>query len=212
MTVETGEGAWVTPSHWAIWVTAGVRHAIRFSVRADFRTLYIRPRKRPAMPGNCAVIRVGPFLRALILRTIELAILDRREPLHRALYELLLDGIRSEPTAPLDLPRPKSASLIALAEKLQQTAHEGESLPSLAKQVGVGLRTLERKFLAETGLSVGAWRRHARLCNALRELAAGHAVKEAAAAAGYHTASAFVAAFRDVFHTTPGRYFAEPAR
>jgi AraC-like DNA-binding protein len=43
--------------------------------------------------------------------------------------------------------------------------------------------------------------------DALRQLGAGASVKRAAIEAGYRTPSAFVAAFRASFKTTPGRYF-----
>ena len=72
-------------------------------------------------------------------------------------------------------------------------------------------RTLERRFLAETGLTVAGWGRQARLLQGLRGLAAGQPVKRVAQAAGYRSASAFVAAFRVVFGQTPGRYFAGTA-
>ena len=57
-------------------------------------------------------------------------------------------------------------------------------------------------------MPIGQWRRKARLMHALRQLAAGRAVKDAALDAGYASPSAFVSAFAGTFHTTPGRYFA----
>jgi AraC-like DNA-binding protein len=56
-------------------------------------------------------------------------------------------------------------------------------------------------------LSLGQWRRNARFMEALRQLGAGASVKHAATEAGYRTPSAFVAAFRSSFSTTPGHYF-----
>jgi AraC-like DNA-binding protein len=75
--------------------------------------------------------------------------------------------------------------------------------------VGLGIRTLERQFLAETGLTPGRWRRQHALLGALERLAVGTPIKQVAAAAGYATPSAFTAAFRAFFGTTPARYFAE---
>jgi AraC-like DNA-binding protein len=43
----------------------------------------------------------------------------------------------------------------------------------------------------------------------LESLAGGAAVKSVAAHSGYKTASAFIAAFRKLFGTTPGNYFAQ---
>ncbi len=208
MTVWTERGSWVTPPHWAIWVPAGVVHSIRFAGLTEMRTLYLRPGRTRAMPAGCTVIAVSDFLRALILRAVDLGVLDRRASVDRALATLLLDALRTQPTPAFDLPLPEAPELRRVAEDLLRDPADGASGAAIAARIGVGIRTLERRFAAETGLSFGRWRRQARFAHALRELAAGRAVKVVAAEAGYHSASAFVAAFQEVFGTTPGRYFA----
>ena len=84
----------------------------------------------------------------------------------------------------------------------------GEPVDRLARDAGAGRRTVERRFRAETGMSVGEWRQRARLVAALRLLAAGKPVSRVAAAVGYSTPSAFGAMFVRQMGTTPGRYFA----
>ena len=86
---------------------------------------------------------------------------------------------------------------------------EGEAgLAAVAREAGMSLRTLERRFIAETGTSLGRWRRRGAMLASVERLAAGASVKQAAAAAGYATPSAYVAAFRAAFGETPGRYLA----
>ncbi len=72
----------------------------------------------------------------------------------------------------------------------------------------MGTRTFERRFFAETGMTPGRWRQQKALLGGLEQIAGGMPVKAAAAQAGYATSSAFIAAFRSSFDTTPGRYFA----
>jgi len=72
-------------------------------------------------------------------------------------------------------------------------------------------RSLIRHFLADTGMTLRQWRRHARLLLALETLGAGGTVSDAAYGAGYASASAFVHAFGEIFGTTPGRYFRQQA-
>jgi AraC-like DNA-binding protein len=78
---------------------------------------------------------------------------------------------------------------------------------AVARRFGLGLRTLERLFDAETGMTFGRWRREARFLHGLRSLAQGVPVTRVSAETGYRSASAFVAAFKARFRTTPGRYF-----
>lgn len=203
MTVWTGQGCWVAPPNWAIWAPGGVAHAIRFSGQSAMRSLYVRPGAGEGLPEACTVLSVSPLLRELILRTVELGRLDERRPADRAMAALILEELTRHPAAPFDLPMPSDPAAREAARLLE--AGEGGDL---AGRVGLSQRTLERRFQAETGLSLGQWRRQARLLNALRGLAGGRAVKAVAEEAGYRTPSAFVAAFRTAFGTTPGRYFA----
>lgn len=209
MTVWTAQGSWVTPPHWAIWVPAGVHHALRFAGATSLRTLYFRPeaRSRQTLPAACGVIGVSALLRELVLRAIEIGQLDRRRAEHRALALLLRTSLLARPKPPFELPRPQSPDLQRLTHRLETQPADQATSSALAAQAGLGLRTLERRFRAECGLSFDHWRRRARFAHALRELAAGRAVKVVAEECGYRSASAFVAAFRAEFGQTPGAYF-----
>jgi len=206
--VWTERGSWVVPPHWAIFVPAGIIHSIRFAAPSDLRTLYLRPGWSDLMPADCAVITVSPLLRELILRATRAQMLDRRDPAEAALATLILDEFHQAGAPPFDLPQPLSAALVRAASLMATNAPEAATSAALSRAVGLGIRTLERQFLAETGLTPGRWRRQYALLGALEQLAAGAPIKQAAALAGYATTSAFTAAFRGTFGNTPARYFA----
>jgi hypothetical protein len=115
MTVWTERGSWIAPPDWAIWAPAGAAHAIRFTGTTDIRTLYLRPELR-ALPERCGVVRVSALLRELTLRTVELGMLDRREPIHTAMAELIIHELCASDTPPLELPMPEDPQLRQLAE------------------------------------------------------------------------------------------------
>jgi AraC-like DNA-binding protein len=211
MTVWTEAGSWVAPPHWAIWAPAGVAHEIRFDGDCALRTLYLRADNTADLPTNCAVITVSPMLRELIARTIEIGMLDERDPAHQAMATLIHLEFTRRDTAAFDLPAPTSEAMRRAADLLVAEAGEARGVAALAGAVGLSARTLERRFLAETGMTFAAWGRQARLLQAMRRLAAGEPVKAVARAAGFGAPSAFVAAFRAAFGETPGRYFAAPA-
>ncbi len=207
--VWTERGAWIVPPHWAVFVPARTVHSIRFAAPSDLRTLYLRPGFSESLPGDCAVIGVSPLLRELILRATRAGMLDSRHPAEAALAVLILDEFRQAGAPPFDLPRPATPALARAAALIARNAPEAAGTAALARAVGLGTRTLERRFLAETGLTPGRWRRQHDLLRALELLATGTPIKQVAAASGYATPSAFTAAFRVAFGTTPGRYFAE---
>lgn len=207
MTVATPEGRWTAPPHWAVWAPAGTAHAISLARASRLRTLYLHPRWARATPRRCGVVAVSPLLRELILRTTAQGALDRHRSRDRAMARLILAELDETGARPFDLPQPRSVPLQALADSLLADPAGRRSLAELARGLGLGGRTLERRFLAETGLSIGQWRRQARLQEALRRLAAGESVKAVSAACGYGEPSAFVSAFKAMFGRTPARYF-----
>jgi AraC-like DNA-binding protein len=81
------------------------------------------------------------------------------------------------------------------------------TLDDLAAHAGASRRTLERLFVAETGMPIARWRRQLRLLQALQLLGAGQSVTHVAHMVGYATPSAFTAMFRAELGGTPAQYF-----
>lgn len=205
VSVWTGHGSWVVPPHWAVWAPAGVAHSMRFTGATSLCTLYLRP-DFTGLALQSGVIAVSPLLRELLLRAVEIGFLDARDPAQAAIANLIVHELCTASTPAFDLPLPRSALLRRIAEHIMRAPDNRSGHASLAKRFAVGARTLERGFATETGLALGQWRRQARFLQALRRLAAGATVKQAALDAGYRSPSAFIAAFKGAFNTTPGRY------
>ncbi len=88
---------------------------------------------------------------------------------------------------------------------MQDSPGETDSLTRLASESGASLRTLQRLFPRETGLTLEAWRQKARLIHAVARLASGESVTATAFESGENV-GAFIAAFARQFGMTPGRY------
>ncbi len=207
MTVTAAAGSWVVPPQRAVWMPAGAEHGIRVNRAISMRSLYIRPDAAAGLPTACRVVNVSELLRALILRAMAVAPhYDEAGPDGR-IMRVILDEIRALPSAPLHLPRARDARLLRVTEALRADPADPRPLGAWARAAGASPRTLARLFLAETGLGFRAWRQRARLLHALVALASGAPVTRVAFEAGYDSPSAFIAAFKRAFGTTPGRYF-----
>jgi AraC-like DNA-binding protein len=206
MTVGTAEGAWVVPTHRAVWIPAKVPHTITMSGAVSMRTLYLRP-SLAHLPRQCCVVSVKPLLAELVLRVCALGVLKPNAPQHRRLIDVILDELKTVSRVPLQLPNPTDPRAIRIAEML--TANPGERRPMrrLCKQAGCSARTLERLFQQQVGMSFVKWRQQLRLMHAMRLLAEGNKVTYAALEAGYSTPSAFIAMFRKTLGKTPREYF-----
>jgi AraC-like DNA-binding protein len=213
--VRSDERTWLAPPTWAVWMPAGVRHAIRFAGPTALRVVYLRPGAAGGgggagagaadgaeLPTRAGAMPVTPLLRELVEQATVTGALDRRDPVEAALATLLVAELTDVGPPPLAVPEPASTNARQAAGLLTT----GMAVGPAAAAVGVGRRTLERTFLAETGLPAGRWRQYRLLLRGLEEVAAGATVQAASVVAGYRTPSAYVAAFRAAFGTTPARF------
>jgi AraC-like DNA-binding protein/quercetin dioxygenase-like cupin family protein len=206
MRVATPGAAWLTPPTRAIWVPGGTPHEIEMRGVVAMRTLYLAPSGDRRELATCRAIEVAPLLRELILHIVRIGMLDADDPAHGRLEHLLVDLLAAAETAPLELPLPADPRAMGFADRLLAEPGAVVSLAEMARGSGASLRTLQRLFQAQTGLSLEAWRGRARMQQAVVALSAGAPVTEAALDAGYQSASAFIAAFKRAFGVTPARY------
>jgi AraC-like DNA-binding protein len=173
----------------------------------SMRTIYFRARLARKLPRTCCVVNVPPVLQELILHACTYPTLSRRKKIQANLMAVLLDQLGTVRTIPLQLPTPSDPRAARVAEALQRNPSEPRSLQAVCKKAGASKRTIERIFQSETRLSLGKWRQQLRLMRSLQLLAAGAKITHAALEAGYSTPSGFIAMFRKILGTTPGRYF-----
>ncbi|HWA61688.1 MAG TPA: helix-turn-helix transcriptional regulator [Caulobacteraceae bacterium] len=204
--VALDRAAWLAPPTRAIWAPPGVTHALSMRGRVAMRTLYIAPDWAAALPREAAVLQISPLLRELILHVVSLQMLRSGEPAHARLASVLVDLLAQAPSDDLVLPLPADKRARTVCERIQAAPDDRAGLATLARDAGASLRTLQRLFPAETGLSLDAWRQKARLIHAVAQLSSGAPVTTAALDSGYDSPSAFIAAFRRQFGVTPGRW------
>ncbi|HLH08749.1 MAG TPA: helix-turn-helix transcriptional regulator [Terriglobales bacterium] len=209
MTVRSAEGAWVVPTHRAVWIPKGTPHTISMSGTVAMRTLYFKPRLAASLPRQCCVVNVPALLRELILHACGVGPLGRKVGWQRHLVDVILDQLHRIQIAPLQLPALKDPRALRVADALLADPADRRPLAEICRTSGASRRTIERLYLVETGMSFGKWRQQLRLMEAMRLLAEGSKVTHAALEAGYSTSSAFIAAFRKVLGATPGQYFIE---
>ncbi len=205
MTVRTAEGSWLVPPHRGVWAPSGVHHELETEGRVRVRSLYLAS-GLVAEPGPCRAVEIAPFTRALVLHAVEAAPLWGHVERDAHLVAVLVDQLADLSDAPLHLPMPSDARAVEVARLLLDDPACDDDVSALAARVSTSRRTLERRFLAETGMSVGRWRTQVRVQAAVRRLADGTSVTRVAGDVGYATPSAFAAAFRQVLGTSPGRY------
>jgi AraC-like DNA-binding protein len=217
MTVSVATGSWIIPHERALWIPDSERATVTNRSRVAVRCLYLAPTLTStlamaggpgawpgSLPDRARALTMSRFCRELLLHIVLCCPLDVQDAVHPALLIVLVNELSALPDAPLWLPRPtdpQAAHFAAVA-----AGEPAASSDDLARRVGSSRRTLERVFAAQTGLSLGAWRRRAGILDSLDLLASGTTVTHAALAAGYTTPSAYVAAFKRELGVAPRQF------
>lgn len=208
ITVTVGDLVWVVPTQQALWLPPNTVHAVRMAGSGTLRQVYVTTARCKSLPAAPAVMPVSPLLREVLRRVCAIGTLHVDIPAQRRLFALMRDELIAADIGPLELPMPRDARALRAATRTRAEPARSVSAEWIARDAHASVRTLERLFRAETGLSFGVWRQRARLVHAMTLLADGATVAQAGMAVGYANASAFVVSFRRLLGLTPGRYAA----
>ncbi|SDR49416.1 transcriptional regulator, AraC family [Paraburkholderia fungorum] len=206
--VIAGQKLWLVPPQRALWMPAGMPHAMRARGAVSLRSPYIRTENcPPGFPDEPLAVNVTPLLRELIIRAASIPLDDEPAGRDSLVIAHLLAEIEWVPGHPLRMPSGGDRRLKRICDAILSAPADARTLDAWARQAGASTRTLARLFVAETGMSFVHWRQLVRVQHALPLLAADRPVAEVSIALGYETPGAFTAMFRRVTGTTPSAYF-----
>jgi AraC-like DNA-binding protein len=208
--IETDDVYVVHPCMRALWIPAGVYHSI-FSPRPFYlHALYFEPRTmRASVDANPRpeVLGLNALARELVMFLCEVPRASQRGPRHEHALALLTELLSDAKVDSFFLPRPRSERARKLADYLTQRPDDGRALDIVTDEVGgASLRTFERAFVEETGLTLAVWRRQSRLLASLTLLTHGKSISEVARAVGYDSPAAFSTAFKQCFGVSPSSF------
>ena len=212
MQVTTPKGRWLVPPDRAVWVPAGLGHAIDMLADIEMRTLdfdlaWLKREGHGKKLSKEFVVRVSPLLHQTILALFD----DRNEPERTALLIRLamMELERAEDSATF-IPVPQEPRCRRAADIVLGDPTGDHEIETLARAVGTSARTLSRLFSAETQLSFKSWCQRARIAAAIERLSveANVSVKQLASDLGYASVPAFSHAFRQVTGKTPTEFAA----
>jgi AraC-like DNA-binding protein len=208
MTVFTPQGNWVVPPKCAVWIPAGVEHRIHARDELDKRSIDVDPAVLGSLlQSGCAVVQVSPLLRELTNVAVRF---PRPHPASRReehVVSLICDEIAETQLTSMFLPLPRDARALRVAQALLADLSNAATIEQWGLKMGASARTLARVFVKDTGLPFAAWRKQARLLDAIARLANGESVSAVAARVGYEHPSSFTAMFHGALGAAPTRYF-----
>ena len=190
----------------ALWLPAGIEHSVYSPRPFSLHALYF-PRNSLGIGAEPQVLGLDALARELVLFLCAAPRPSQRDVRHAHAWALLEQFLPSAKAESFSLPRPRSERARKLADHLTSHPHDGRALELVAAEIGgASLRTVERLFVDETGLSLATWRRQVRMLASLSLLAEGKSMSEVARAVGYDSPAAFSTAFKHCFGMSPSNY------
>jgi len=221
LTVE--HGTYLVPPSRALWIPAGVEHAVTVVEDADLRTLYLYqradrcgldvPRADEPAWRQCRVLEVSDLLRALVLemdiRPDGAPTAPNAEELQRErrIGALVQDELRRARPVRLGVDLPADKRLRALCEAVLDDPTRHATLDGWARDTGASPRTIARLFRQQLGTTFVQWRQQVLLAKALAMAARKLPMGAIASELGYASPSAFTAMVRRSVGAPPSQFF-----
>ncbi|WP_053388142.1 AraC family transcriptional regulator [Leucobacter japonicus] len=197
---------WAVPPTLAVWVPAGVSHAVAADAGARVRATYFvdAAANVSAMPRVITGVAMTEPLRVLLTHNLQGDLLDEAARLR--LQRVILDLLVPAPQESFALVMPTSMHLLPVARAILADPADRRTTADWAVACGVHPRTLARQFATETGTTLTQWRVLARLQLAIKELSRGRSVVSISRTIGYRNPSTFIDHFRELTGQTPAEY------
>lgn len=204
--VDASSSRWVVPTSHAVWIPSHIVHEVIAETNASGCHVFLDSDVAKNLWRECIVLHMTVLMRHLLLRFRQLHREIDTSAHIRHLAAVIVDELPLLPEAPLCLPDGSDPRLRRITSHLLLHPQDIRPLSELVCGVGVGVRTMERLFKNETGLSFAEWRSRLRLMKALHYLSQGATSTQIALQLGYRSPSAFIAAFRRHFGAPPQSY------
>jgi AraC-like DNA-binding protein len=201
------ERFWVLGPGAALWLAPGA--AGTFDSRGPSRVIvvFVPSGLAARFRSNSDRVLLTPLLHVLASSLSEIPSLDAPALRTRRISNLLIGEIRFVNVPAIVLPWPTDPRLKAICESFVADTTVDERLAETAARVGMSVRTIDRRFRSETGLSLTHWQLNARIVSAITEVAKGGSIHSAAVSSGFASASSLCTAFKRVTGTTLRQYF-----
>lgn len=208
MALETAGRQWAMTAGSVGWLPPHCAHQALACGNVAGWILYLGEQCGAALPESPRLSAASALIQALVERIAQFAGQPLSAPQQRML-QVLLDEMHAQESPPLQLPLPQDTRLLKIARALLNEPAGDRTQREWADWAGLSVRTLSRRFIGETGVTFSRWRQQARVLRSLEPLSRGEPVGQIAGDCGYDNVSAYIAAFRERFGTTPGRYFTQ---
>lgn len=203
--IDVGHLHWLLPAGHIAWIPPSLPHALVSAERFDGWSLYFSAEACLGLPVTPRILQPNALLKAATARALQWPH-PPLDAVQTRLAGVIADEIAASTPLPLALAQPRDRRLRRIAAALTRAPYDNRSIEAWAIASGLSSRSLARRWLAETGMTLSRWRQRLRVLLALPHLLAGEPVISVALSMGYDTPGAFISVFKREMGVTPARY------
>ena len=207
LSLTTAEGWWVVPAGRAAWIPPGVAHEAAYSEQSEVLSVVWPAFQCATLPTQCRAYPASNLLRELCLEACRLAAGAISSSTIALIGPLIIELLLQPSLTPtFFLPMGRDKRLRRAIAFLQAQASRAVLLDEVAASVNSSGRTLERLFVAETGMTFTRWREQQRIILAVELLSKGHSITRAALDLGFQSPGSLSTLFTRVLGMPPSRF------
>lgn len=190
----------------AVWIPPDTQHWLRYGSNNVMLYVDVNREEADRLGRDCRVIAMTPLLGALFMATMPEGACVREIKHNDALHVLLRHELLAARDVRLSLALPQDARIRGLAQAALDDPGTVRSVEAWLAGAPASRKTIERLFIAETGMPPSRWLRHARILHAVSLLASGQNVTSVAFDMGYGSSSSFSYMFRQTLGVSPSAF------
>ncbi len=209
--LHTKNSRFLLPQNHAAWIPSNLPHkTTSASESVSLRTLYFSTSEMSDFYNNLYLFSVPVVLREMIMYTekwsLNMVYNQSEQTFLHAILEELPSFIQN--SIPLITPVPKSTNLLVMTDYIHQFYASSITIEELAEKSFVSVRTLERQFKKETGITISKYIQMVRIIKSLELLSDGNFnIGEIALQTGYSSAQSYSNVFAKLLGKRPSEYF-----
>ncbi len=208
--LHTTTNRYLLPANHAAWVPSNWLHKTTSSAEfVSLWTLFYAPKKRGNFYDRLHLFSAPTVLREMLLYTKKWSLNEKNNPAEQAFLKAILLELPAFKKfgIPLQLPYPQDSELLPLVEQLNLNLSNSIKIKDLANLYPFSLRTLERKFKSDLGMTLAQYIQLAKIIKSIELLVQGHySVKEVASKVGYTSTESFSNQFIKLIGKRPSTF------
>ncbi|TWC76280.1 AraC family transcriptional regulator [Rhizobium sp. SJZ105] len=189
-----------------VWIPPDVEHWNRYGSNNDMLYVDVNRDEASRLGAESRIMAMTPLLNALMAATLPENLSGRASRHIVALHDLLREELIAAKDVSLSIVMPNDRRIRHFAEAALDDPGRVESVDVWLADAAASRKTIERLFIAETGMPPSRWLRQARILHAVSRLAAGEKVSSVAFSLGYESSSAFAYMFRSTLGMSPSDF------